>query len=147
MQTDANVNGRQAVIPQGAPFNAHTMTKTYAQIVKQIEVLKQDAERVRRKEVDGVIGRIRDAISVYSLSAQDLGFGSGKSSTAASQPAATPAKRKTRGTGKAGKAAKSPKIIKFANGSGGTWGGLGKRPQWLRDALAEGKALADFLVK
>ena len=50
------------------------MTKTYAQIVKQIEILKQDAEKVRRKEVDGVIGRIREAISVYNLSAEDLGF-------------------------------------------------------------------------
>jgi DNA-binding protein H-NS len=25
-----------------------------------------------------------------------------------------------------------------------SWGGLGKRPTWLRDALAAGKSLADF---
>jgi len=43
------------------------MTKTYAQIVKQIEVLKADAEKVRKKEVDGVVSRIREAISVYGL--------------------------------------------------------------------------------
>ena len=31
------------------------MTKSYAQIVKQIETLKQEAERARRKEIEGVV--------------------------------------------------------------------------------------------
>lgn len=114
------------------------MTKTYAQIVKQIEVLKADAEKVRRKEVDGVIGRIREAITVYNLSAEDLGFGS--KTRAAGKTASTVARR-------ARKAAKAPAVVKFRNESGGTWGGRGKRPQWLRDALASGKTLADFAVK
>ena len=30
--------------------------------------------------------------------------------------------------------------------SGNTWGGRGPRPQWLRDALANGKSLQDFAV-
>lgn len=100
------------------------MTKTYAQIVKQIEVLKADAEKVRKKEVEGVIGRIREAIAVYGLSAEDLGFGSKKAPKAAS--AAAPAKRRGR------KSAKAEAVIKYRNESGGTWGGRGKRPQWLR---------------
>jgi DNA-binding protein H-NS len=116
------------------------MTKTYAQIVKQIEVLKQDAEKIRRKEVEGVIGRIREAISVYKLSAEDLGFGS-KKSAPAGKAAAKPVKRR------GAKAAKAPAVVKFRNETGGTWGGRGKRPQWLRDALAAGKTLADFAVK
>lgn len=116
-----------------------TMTKTYAQIVKQIESLKADAEKVRKKEVDGVISRIREAITVYSLSAEDLGFGSKKSSP---QAAATAPKKR----GKA-KAAKPPAVVKFRNETGGIWGGRGKRPQWLRDAINAGKTLADFAVK
>jgi DNA-binding protein H-NS len=116
------------------------MTKTYAQIVKQIEVLKQDAEKIRRKEVEGVIGRIREAISVYSLTADDLGFG-GKKSTPAGKAAPKAVKRR------GAKAAKAPAVVKFRNETGGTWGGRGKRPQWLRDALAAGKTLADFAVK
>ena len=116
------------------------MTKTYAQIVKQIEVLKQDAEKARRKEIEGVVGRIRDAIAVYGLTAADLGLNGKPGRTAR---AAVPAKKR-RG-GKAG--AKPVRAIKFSNGAGGTWGGRGKRPQWLRDALAEGKTLADFAVK
>ncbi len=115
------------------------MTKTYAQIVKQIEALKQDAERARRKEVDGVVGRIREAIAVYKLTAEDLGFGTlGKRGP----KAAAPAKRGRKAAG-----AKAVAVVKFRNETGGTWGGRGKRPQWLRDALAAGKQLSDFAVK
>jgi DNA-binding protein H-NS len=121
------------------------MTKTYAQIVKQIEVLKADAEKVRKKEVDGVVSRIREAISVYGLSAEDLGFGSQKVAKAA--PAEKPAAPVKRRGPKATKPAKAESVVKFRNESGGTWGGRGKRPQWLRDALAAGKSLADFAVK
>lgn len=114
------------------------MTKTYAQIVKQIEVLKQDAEKARRKEIEGVVGRIRDAINVYGLTAEDLGF---TVKTKSSGAAAKPSKKRGR------KAAKPATQVKYRNDSGGTWGGRGKRPQWLRDALAAGKTLADFAVK
>ena len=85
------------------------MTKTYAQVVKQIETLKQEAEKLRRKEVDGVIGRIRGAITAYNLTAADLGFG-GKAKKAAGK-AAAPAKR---GKGKAS-AAKSPTCLLYTS--------------------------------
>ena len=114
------------------------MSKSYAQIVKQIESLKQEAEKIRRGEVDGVIARIREAISFYNLSAADLGL-SVRAKPAAGK--AAPVKRKK---GKAGKAAI---VVKYRNDAGGTWGGRGKRPQWLRDALNAGKKLEDFAVK
>ena len=117
------------------------MTKTYAQIVKQIESLKQDAEKIRRKEMEGVIGRIREAITAYQLTAEDLGFG--RQAKTVFGKTAAPAKRRK---GKAA-APKAPAVVKFQNDSGGTWGGIGKRPQWLRDALNAGKQLADFAVK
>ncbi len=125
------------------------MTKSYTQLVKQIETLKLEAERARRKEMDGVIGRIRDAINVYGLTAKDLGLtgagaGSGKAGATAAEPATVIKRRRRRGSGPAPKPARE---VKFSNGSGGTWGGRGKRPQWLRDALGQGKSLADFLVK
>jgi len=114
------------------------MTKSYASIVKQIETLKAEAEKARRKEVDGVISRIRTAIDAYQLTAADLGF-----VTKAKTPKKTAAKTKVRRKG----AAKAPLVVKYRNDSGGTWGGRGKRPQWLRDALNAGKSLADFAVK
>jgi DNA-binding protein H-NS len=114
------------------------MTKTYAQILKQIKVLQADADKVRVKEVEGVVGRIREAIAVYNLSAEDLGFGA-----KAKGPKKAAAAKKAPGR----KAAKAAAVVKFRNDSGGTWGGRGKRPQWLRDALAAGKTLEDFAVK
>jgi DNA-binding protein H-NS len=75
------------------------MTKSYAQIVKQIESLKQEAEKVRRKEIEGVVGRIREAISVYGLTADDLGFGAAKAKRG--RPAGFPAKKRGRKATKA----------------------------------------------
>lgn len=122
------------------------MSKTYAEVAKQIEVLKRDAEKLRRKEVVGVISRIRQAIVAYDLTAADLGFG--PSGRIKAEPKAAPAKKaKGAKTAKAPKAAKAPAVVKYRNEDGATWGGRGKRPQWLRDALAAGKQLSDFEVK
>jgi DNA-binding protein H-NS len=99
-----------------------------------------------------VITRIRDAIRVYGLSASDLGLAPGKpgrkpgpkpAAPMAAGGSAAPVKRRRRkGAGK-----KGARAVKFRNDSGGTWGGIGKRPQWLRDAIAAGKQLSDFAVK
>lgn len=122
------------------------MTKTYAQIVKQIESLKQEAERARSKEIAGVVTRIREAIDAYGLTAQDLGFSGKAAKGDAASTAAAPVKRRGRKPN-ANKASKAPRVVKFRNDSGGTWGGVGKRPDWLREALAAGKQLSDFAVK
>jgi DNA-binding protein H-NS len=134
-------------------FRMEIMTKSYAQIVKQIETLKQDAERARKKEISGVVGRIREAISAYNLTAADLGLSGGAApaakpfmAAAAVMPGA-PAKKRRGPKPKGNKPAKKPMVVKFRNDSGGTWGGLGKRPDWLRAALAAGKQLSDFAVK
>ena len=47
---------------------------------------------------------------------------------------------------KAAKTAKTAKPPKYADGAGNTWGGMGKRPEWIRQALAAGQALEDFLI-
>ena len=51
------------------------MTKTYVQIQKQIETLQREADKLKRKEIDDVIAKIKEAIDVYGLTAIDLGFG------------------------------------------------------------------------
>ena len=121
------------------------MTKTYAQIVKQIESLKTEAEKLRRNEIEGVVKRIREAISFYNLNASDLGLTGKVAAQVDSMKAANTAKPQ-RGRPRKN-AVKAPKMVKFRNDSGGTWGGIGKRPQWLRDALNAGKQLSDFAVK
>lgn len=117
------------------------MTKTYAQLVKQMEALKVQVDKARSKEVQGVIGRIREAITAYSLTAEDLGFG------AKAKPGRKPGRTVARKAGRKAAAGKTPRAIKYRNEAGEGWVGRGKRPQWLRDALAKGAKLEDFAVK
>jgi len=118
------------------------MSKSYLTILKQIESLKVEAEKIRKHEVDGVIKRIREAVEHYNLSAEDLGLGI-KSANKDKTP--FPTKRRQAKVG--AKTAGAAPVVKFRNEAGKTWGGRGKRPDWLRDALAGGKQLQDFLVK
>ena len=120
------------------------MKKTYDQVLQQIEELQAQAETLRRGEVAGVVERIRDAISHYKLTAADLGLGKPGKAAKGGGAAASPGTSKVGGKKGTGK---TPPVVKYRNDSGGTWGGIGKRPQWLRDALAGGKNLQDYLVK
>jgi DNA-binding protein H-NS len=117
-----------------------TKSKSYQQLLKQIEGLKAEAEKVRRDEIGGVVTRIREAIQHYGLTADDLGFAA--KAKPGPKPGAPIKRRKRKGA-----AVKTAGIVKYANGAGGTWGGRGKRPQWLRDAINGGKQLSEFLVK
>lgn len=110
---------------------------TYQQLQKQIEDLKKQADAIRREEVKSVVAKIKDAITVYGLTAADLGFAAPRAATRA-----TPgAKRRTMRGGK------SAAVVRYRDQSGNTWVGRGKRPGWLRDALAAGHQLTDFAVK
>lgn len=113
------------------------MTKTYEQLMKQIDSLTRQAEELRRKEVHLVVGRIKQAIRAYGLTASDLGLSAARPARAAK----TAKKRAGRSAGKAGAA-----VVKYRDESGNTWGGRGPRPAWLRSALAAGKQLSDFAV-
>ena len=119
------------------------MKKTYSQIVKQIEALKQEADKLRRQEIDGVVSRIREAIQHYGLTAEDLGLATKASRVA--KAAGKPAAKTRRKSAKPKQGA--ARAVKFRDEMGRSWGGIGKRPQWLRDALAAGKTLQDFAVQ
>jgi DNA-binding protein H-NS len=165
------------------------MAKTYSQLLQGIEALRRQAEARRKKEVAGVVGRIRKAIEFYGLTAADLGLRSGTAGVAKKARAGPasgrgavkysdgaghswsgrgprprwlrealangqsleqfqsgPAAAKKAGPGRASKGKKRARGAKFRDAAGNTWSGMGKRPQWLRDALASGKRLEDFLI-
>jgi DNA-binding protein H-NS len=121
------------------------MTKSYLQVLKQIETLQAEAEKLRRSEIDGVVARIREAIAHYGLTAADLGLGGGRASAgvARKKPGRKPGRpRKTALLGTGRKVAP-----KYRDENGNTWAGRGKRPVWLRNALAGGRKLEDFAIK
>ncbi|MGE5116305.1 MAG: H-NS family nucleoid-associated regulatory protein [Betaproteobacteria bacterium] len=102
------------------------MAQTYARLQKQIASLEAEAQKLKKSEVSGVIAKIKEAIAVYGLTTADLFAG----------------RAAKRGKTKAG----NRTGFKYADAQGNTWVGMGKRPQWLRDALADGKSLEDFRV-
>lgn len=110
------------------------MEKSYTTVMQQIESLTREAERLKRKEVDAVIARIKEAIDTYGLTAGDLGLGGQSNGKLKPTAKTTRARRKV-----------APKrSVKFRDDAGNTWVGRGPRPQWLRDALANGRSLQDF---
>jgi len=106
------------------------MAQSFEQLQKQIDILQKQADKLRAKEVDGVVSRIKVAIAHYGLTATQLGFGT-----------AAAGKRKR---SSAGKLASTSAAARYADGPGRTWSGRGPRPAWLREALANGKSLQDF---
>jgi DNA-binding protein H-NS len=112
------------------------MAKTYEQIQQQIETLQREADALRAKEVAGVIEKIKAAIDAYGLTAADLGLAKGPRKPKAQ---AAPARR---GAAKKTRAAKSGP--KYRDDQGNEWVGRGKRPQWIKDALAAGKTLEEL---
>ncbi len=110
--------------------------KTYSEIQDEIVKLQAQADQLRENERAEVIGRIKEAIAVYGLTAKDLGL----SVRSAGAPGGARKGKSRR------RAAAGPEAAKYQDGNGNVWGGRGPRPRWLREALAAGKALSDFAV-
>ena len=114
------------------------MTKSLKQVLGQIAKLEREAAILRSKEVAGVVARIKEAIGHYGLSVEDLfGKASGKAAR----------KRRSAQTGRPARAAKSKLAPKYRDEAGNTWGGIGKRPNWFKQALASGKSPEDLAIK
>ena len=99
--------------------------KTYAAIKAEIAKLEKAADAARKTEVAGVVGRIKEAIAAYSLTAQDLGLGLGLKS-------AKVANGVSRSRSVSRPAAGVPKYRDPSTGQ--TWTGRGRPPQWIVDA-------------
>jgi len=102
---------------------------TYLELKEQAEKLLAEAERVREQEIADAIADIKSKIELYGLTAVDLGLA-----------------RNTAGPGGRQKPAKS--APKYRGPNGETWsGGRGRKPQWVVQALKDGRNLEDFAVK
>jgi DNA-binding protein H-NS len=107
------------------------MTKTYAQLTREIQALQASAEKLRATEVKAAIAKINESIAHYELTADDLHFPSTNSaSTRHPQVSSSGSSRST--------------ASKYSDGQGNTWGGRGPRPAWLRNAISGGRSLESF---
>ena len=114
---------------------------TYIELKQKIEQLQKEADVLKANERQGVIDRMKEAIAVYEITAQELGL--------AAQGAST------RGRSIVKKGLRRVKVSKkssesqaaYADSKGNTWGGRGPRPKWLKDALANGGNLEQFAQK
>lgn len=103
---------------------------TYLELKAQAEKLLEEAEHLRRQEISVVVNDIKAKIAEYGLSAADLGF------TNIAAP------RKAAGR----KVEQAVSAVRYRGPNGEPWSGMGRQPQWLKNALAEGKSKEDFRV-
>lgn len=101
---------------------------TYLELKEQAEKLLAEAEKMREKEIADTIAGIKEKIRAYGLTAEDLGL-------------ARPASRAPRT-----KASAAP--AKYRGPNGESWsGGRGRKPQWVTEALKQGRKLEEFEVR
>jgi DNA-binding protein H-NS len=101
---------------------------TYLELKQQAEKLLAQAEQMREQEIADAISDIKEKIRLYGLTAQDLGL----------SPVGP-------GRGVRTKGAVAP--VKYRGPNGEAWsGGRGRKPQWVTQALKEGRSLEEFAV-
>lgn len=99
---------------------------TYSELMAQAQALMAQAEQARKAELANVIADIKAKMKEFDLSFADLGGATGGR--------------------KAGKA-KAPSVAKFRGPNGELWsGGPGRKPDWVREALAAGKDIEAFRI-
>ena len=110
------------------------MTTTYLDIKAQIKALQEQAEELRKNELETVIADIKLKISEYGISAEDLGLKRTNAKKVAinKKPDTTTEKK--------------PAEPKYANAEGKKWTGRGIAPKWITDHIAKGGKKEDFLI-
>ena len=111
-----------------------TVSKSLAQIRKEIDALQRQAEVLKQKEAKDVIARIKEAIAHYGLTAADLGL------------AGNSRARRGPDAGSVRGGVKTDSKVKYRDEAGNTWSGHGRRPKWFIDAVANGKSPEQLLA-
>ena len=119
---------------------------TLQTINAQIAALQAKAETIRKQEVNEVVAKIKDAIAHYGLTSADLGLSAAARKAPKPPVAGKPGRKPGRKAG-AKRAGNPARAAKYTDGQGRTWGGMGKRPDWFKAALAAGKSAEELLIK
>jgi DNA-binding protein H-NS len=134
----------------------------YVRIQAQIEKLKDQAEKLKKKELSQVIANIKKAVAAYGLTAEDLGLGTKKTKPSprrgrpikSGRPDLAAQSSPKRGRGRPSATAQDAKpdrrsvvAPKFRDSvTGATWTGRGKQPKWLAQALSLGRKIEEFKI-
>lgn len=99
---------------------------TYSELMAQAQALMAQAEQARKAELANVIADIKAKMKEFDLSFADLGGSS---------------------VGRKASKAKAASVAKFRGPNGELWsGGPGRKPDWVREALAAGKDIEAFRI-
>ncbi len=97
---------------------------SYEELMAQAKALMEQAEQARKNELAEVIADIRAKMKQYGVTVEDLG-----------------------GTSKGRKASKAKAPAKYRGPNGELWaGGPGRKPEWVRSAIASGKNIEDYRI-
>lgn len=98
---------------------------SYSDLINQAQALMAQAEQVRKQELASVIADIKAKMKEYGLTVEDLGGATGRKAVAS----------------------KSKAPAKFRGPNGELWsGGPGRKPEWVKAVLAQGKSIEDFRI-
>jgi DNA-binding protein H-NS len=107
-------------------IKGHAMA-TYSELMAQAQALMNQAEQARKNELAATIADIKAKMKEYGITVADLGG------------AAAGAKKAAK--------SKSKAAAKYRGPNGELWaGGPGRKPEWVRTALAAGKNLEDYRI-
>lgn len=99
---------------------------TYSELMAQAQSLMAQAEQARKDELASAIADIKAKMKQFGITLSDLGGSAG---------------------GKRAAKSKSKAPAKYRGPNGELWaGGPGRKPEWVRAALAAGKNIEDFRI-
>lgn len=107
-----------------------TATPTYDELQAQIKKLTEQAEVIKKSEIEAVLTDMKAKIAKYGLTAAQLGF-----TTSAPQSTKKPATKKNA-------------VVMYQKGDL-TWSGAkqGRKPKWVLEAQAVGEDIEKYRVK
>lgn len=101
---------------------------SYLELKAQAEKLMAQAEEARKKEIADVVSDIKQKISEYGITVSDLGL-------------SAKTKKATKKVGPS-----TPTVVQYRRPNGDTWSGLGRKPNWIKEAIEQGKSKENFAV-
>lgn len=108
------------------------MVSKLADLVQEIERLQREADAIRKSDASAAREQVRQLVQLYGFSSADI-FGT--ESVTGDGVRLNQAGRPVRGG-----------APKYQSDDGRTWSGVGKRPAWFIEALAQGKSREDLLI-